>query len=119
MEQKIPRIDEIDIKRIVKRDFSQEEREVMESILKGYKSDSEAGKNRMYAAILKLSNGNLGTLKKLVEKANFDYRDIIALAEYPNYSKYAFNDRLSKQEKRKLIEEDWLQYSRWFDHSNE
>lgn len=113
MEQKIPKIDDSDIKRIVKRDFSQVEFNEIESILKMYESDSEAGKNRIYASILKLSNGNVEIIKGLVEKANYDYRDIIALSEYPNYSKHAFDNTLSEEKKRQLMDDDWFQYEQW------
>lgn len=113
MEQKIPKIDETVIKRLIKREYPQEESDVIESILKKYKSETEAGQNRIYASLLKLSGRNLEALKKLVEKANYDYRDIIALSEYPNYSKRAFDNTLSEKEKRQLIDSDWFQYEHW------
>ena len=87
MEQKIPKISDNDIKRIIKRDFPQSELTEIENILQIYKSKSKEGRNRIYASLLKLSDGNLELLKKLVEKANNDFRDIIAMSEYPNYQK--------------------------------
>jgi len=113
MEQKIPSISDSDVKRIVKRDFPQSEFIEIKDILKTYKSENEKGKNRIYASILKLSNGNVELVKKYIEKANTDYRDVIALSEYPNYSEHAFEDELSVKKKKQLINDDWTQYEAW------
>ena len=113
MEQRIPDISDGDVKRISKRDFPQLELPAIESILKEYKSESKKGRNRIYAAVLKLSNGNIELMKKYIEKANKDFRDVIALSEYPNYSKYAFDNSLNEEKKKQLINEDWIQYETW------
>jgi len=113
MEQKVPKISDNDINRIIKRDYPQSEFTRIESILKMYKSNSEEGKNRIYAAILKLSEGNVELIKNFVEKANYDFRDIIALSEYPNYSRYAFDNNLTEQKRKQLIDDDWFQYENW------
>jgi hypothetical protein len=115
MEQKTPEISNSDIKRIIKRDFSQSEFVETENILQLYKSESESGRNRVFASILKLSNGDLELLKKFVEKAKYDFRDIISLSEYPSYTEHAFGNDLSEQKKKQLIEDDWSQYKYWFD----
>jgi len=47
------------------------------------------------------------------EDANFDYRDIITLSEYPSYSKYAFETQLSAERKIQLINAEWKQYENW------
>ncbi|MDA9317121.1 hypothetical protein N9Q58_04315 [Polaribacter sp.] len=113
MEQKIPNIKDAVIKRIVEREFSSVKFTKIEGILKRYQSRNSKGMNRIYAAILKLSNGNIELIKKYVEQANSDYRDIIALAEYPNYSKYDFDENLSKEKEKQLIDSDWKQYEIW------
>jgi len=114
MEQKIPNVSDSDIERIIKRDFPQFEFSVIESILKMYVSTSKKGRNRIYAAILKLSDGNVELMKKHAEKAIDDFRDIIALSEYPNYSGYGFDDdNLSEEKKEQLINDDWMQYEAW------
>jgi hypothetical protein len=113
MEQKIPKISDNDIKRIANRDFSQLDFSIIESLLKVYKSESNKGKNRVYASILKLSGGNIELIKKYVDKANNDYRDVIALSEYPNYSQHVFEDDLSDEKKKQLIKDDWTQYEAW------
>lgn len=113
MEQMIPNINDADIKRIVRRDFPQLEFIDVENILASYKPESEKGRNRVYASILKLSEGNIDLLKKYVEKANNDYRDIIAVSEYPNYSEHAFENNLPDRKRKQLINDDWMQYQAW------
>ena len=113
MEQRVPNISDADIKRIVRRDFPHLEFNEIESVLGVYKSENKKGRNRVLASILKLSGGNIGLLKKYVEKANDDYRDIIALSEYPNYSEHAFQDDLPDKKKKQLSNDDWMQYQAW------
>jgi hypothetical protein len=113
MEQQVPNINDDDIKQIIDRDFPQLEFTAVLKILMEYKSESAKGYNRVYASILKLSDGNIELVQKYVEKAKWDYRDVIALAEYPNYSKYAFDDGLTYEKKVILIKDDWIQYERW------
>jgi hypothetical protein len=113
MEQKSPNIRDKDIQRIVRRDFPQLTFTEVEDMLKMYKSESKKGKNRVYASILKLSDGKIELIKKYVEKANTDYRDVIALSEYPNYLEHAFEDELPVEKKKQLIDDDWKQYEAW------
>lgn len=113
MGQKIPRIYDATIKRIADRDFPLIKFIEIENILKMYKSESCKGANRIYASILKLSRGNIELVKKYVEKANNDYRDIIALAEYPNFLKHIFDENLSEEQRKQLINNDWEQYETW------
>ena len=112
MEQFIPNIKDADIQRIVEREFPQSKFVDIETILKMYVSETEKGKNRVYASVLKLSEGNIDLLKKYTDKAIIDYRDVISLAEYPDYSKSAFEDLLENEEEQ-LINDDWAQYQDW------
>lgn len=113
MEQIVPNITELDIKRIIKRDFPKMEFEDINDILKKYNSENSKSSNRVYASILKLSNSNITLLKKYVDEANYDYRDIISMAEYPNYSEHAFEDDLAMELEKRLINDDWIQYESW------
>lgn len=113
MDQKVPNISDADIKRIIERDFPKTLRKEIESILETYKAESVGGRNRVYASILKLSGGNVELLKNNIEKANKDYRDIIALAEYPSYSEHAFEHNLPSGRKEQFIIDDWTQYEEW------
>lgn len=64
-------------------------------------------------AIIKLSKGDFNLLQLYVEKAKTDFRDLIAKAEYPNYSRTFLDESLTFEEKKKLVEEDWEQYQAW------
>ena len=114
MEQKIPNIEYCDIERIIKRDYCHSNINEVRSLLCLYNSESEKGKNRVYASVLKLANGDIDMLKQYIHRACEDFRDIIALSEYPNYSEFIFDDSLSKKEKKRLILKDWEQYKLWF-----
>ena len=114
MEQKIPVVSDSDIKRIIKRDYPNVEGSFVLALLSKYKSESKKGKNRIFASILKLAEGKTELIEKYVEKANEDYRDILALSEYPHYSKYAFEDDLSSEREKELNDKDWEQYQKWF-----
>ena len=78
MTQKAPNITDADIERIIQRDFSQIDLETVENILSNYKTDSARERDRVYASALKLSAGDIDLLKTYIDRANMDYRDIIA-----------------------------------------
>ena len=115
MNQKIHNIKNKDIERLIKREFPNKSISEIEFILRQYASESKRGRNRVYASILKLSNGNIEELIKNVELANKDFRDIISTAEYPNYLEDAFKNDLTKEKEKQLIEEDWKQFKKWID----
>jgi len=75
-------------------------------------SDSQAGKNRISADILKLSDKNINTLDRLIEKSNYDSRDIIMLAEYPRCAKIGFGE-LDKSLMKQIFINDFIEYSKW------
>jgi hypothetical protein len=89
-------------------------------ILDKYGSEQweEAGE-RVHLAILKLSKGSLDPLKELIKLAKLDPRDVIAHAEYPEFSKLGFSgvDKLSASERAALIERDRRQYEQWLFNS--
>lgn len=70
-------------------------------ILDAYgKEDYEREKKRVQLAILKLCEGDLEKLKKMVEWAKVDYRDVFCPAEYPKQSSRGFVgwEKLTKKE---------------------
>ena len=75
-------------------------------------SDSQAGKNRISADILKLSDKNINALDGLIEKSNYDSRDIIMLAEYPRCAKIGFGE-LDKSLMKQIFINDFIEYSKW------
>lgn len=113
MKQRIPNISLTDIQRVISRDFTKDDQGVVIRILEEYKSETHKGQYRVWAAILKLANGQVDKVSMYVEKAQKDFRDILSLAEYPLYSKHIFNDDLSDDKKNKLIKNDWKNYQDW------
>ena len=90
--QPTPSIDSKEISKIIRSDFT-DQIEYVKSKLNRIESDSPKGKNRICAAILKLADGNLEKLDPIIDKANFDYRDIVSAAEYPRCSRFDFEER--------------------------
>ena len=86
------------------------------AVLKGYE-DSVSGRRecpRVQLAALKLANGDLAALRKHINTAVQDFRDVVALAEYPEYSKQAFHVRkFPSAEQQRIIDSDWKQYKDW------
>jgi len=78
-------------------------------------SNTSAGKNRISACILKLANQDLIALDDLIEKANFDSRDIIKGAEYPRCAKIGFSE-LDKGLMKQIYIDDFIEYSNWLNH---
>ena len=110
-EQPIPKISNRILEEIIERDFGKNSTEV-KTKLKQVKSDTESGKNRISAAILKLANGSINDIENFIELANADFRDVISQAEYPRCSELEFED-LEKPEIRKIYLEDWEEYTKW------
>jgi hypothetical protein len=71
-------------------------------------------KPRVIMACLKNAGGNFEKLKGELANAGGWWREIIGEAEYPNYTKKMFRiDRLSADEKERIIEKDKTQYLAW------
>jgi hypothetical protein len=112
MEQKVAKVNNEDIKRIIERDFPVNETDKVINILSKYKSETEKGRNRVHAAILKIANCNAEKIEKYVEVAIVDSRDVLSMAEYPNYTKF-YRNGISDKEKSQLFNDDWKQYNEW------
>jgi len=77
-------------------------------------SASENEPERVRLAILKLAGSDLLELKRMVEGAKEDYRDIIAWAEYPRQIRMQIGNRkLNDIEKMKIEKEDLSEYDSW------
>lgn len=109
--QPVPKITESILEKIIERDFKGNSTEVKTKLEK-VKSETESGKKRISAAILKLANGNLKAVENFIEVANIDLRDIISQAEYPRCSKLGF-EAMENPEIRKVYLEDWEEYTEW------
>ena len=114
MDQPIAKIADKDIERIIVRDYGGKSDEVLK-YLNEYVSENE--KFRVWAALLKISNGSISELRKNILLANVDYRDVLAEAEYPVYTKKVGFDsnKFSKSELEKIIKSDFEQYKEWLE----
>ena len=113
--QPIPKVSNDDVKRIVNRDYPQNLYFTIMGILEEYGSESwQREEYRVRLAALKLAHGDIEELKRFIGADKKDYRDVIAPAEYPSYSK----NRLGAEEedndvRQKIIQKDWEQYTNW------
>ena len=85
-------------------------------ILNEYGTKSfERGRQRVQLAILKLSDGEIDELPKLVKMAKRDYRDVLAYAEYPEQMRLGFVGMrgLSPKEREAMKRRDVKQYRKW------
>ena len=111
MPQYTPEVTEADIERIVRRDYPPEfHDEIHEKI----RAVDMVEKTRVVVACLKAGKGDMNTLRGNLANASGWWREIISEAEYPFYSKVWFHDdRLSPEEKDRIMEKDKAQYLAW------
>ena len=109
--QPVPKITESILEKIIERDFKGNSKEVKAKLEK-VESDTESGKKRISASILKLANGNLKAVENFIEVANIDFRDVISQAEYPRCSKFGF-EIVNEPGVWKIYLEDWKEYTEW------
>lgn len=115
MNQPIPAVNEIDVIRIVKRDYSTAQFDTVMTILDEYGTeDWQRGVNRVRLAVLKLAGGDIQALRREIDVAKRDYRDVLAYAEYPEYMKKVSPfANITELERKKIILADWMQYQSW------
>jgi hypothetical protein len=109
--QPVAKISDTLLTSIVIRDFKQNA-DIVRQKLKSVNSDTEKGKNRISANILKLADKDINALDGLIEKANNDSRDIILWAEYPRCSKIGFSE-LDRKSMKQIYIDDFIEYSDW------
>ena len=112
--QPIPDVTEKDVERIVIRDYGQA---LLIDVLKtlgeyGSRPGTRPGSARVHLAILKVADGNLDKLAEIVEVAISDFRDVVSMAEYPNFTYRYGTDTMDRQQ---AIDDDWKQYREWLD----
>ena len=112
--QRTPDVTGADVERIVLRDFPSGSLRALE-ILNQYGAEEwHREPDRVRLAALKLAAGSIDALRSAVETAKRDYRDVVALAEYPEYSRSMSPSRaVARAERERIIAADWRQYSEW------
>jgi hypothetical protein len=107
----VARVSDKTIERLLLREFGNHACEAEEKFLR-VKCDTPGGRNRISAAILKLSNGDLDKIDHYIDLCNLDFRDVVAPAEYPRYTAVAFNE-IPRWKQRQFYLADWKEYSYW------
>src|SRR5262245_22483965 len=115
MSQYVPSVSDQDVERIVRRDYPAE---LHVDIHRMIRDVEVREKPRVILACLKNANGKLEKLQGELANASGWWREIIGEAEYPNYTKKMFRiERLSADEKERIIERDKNQYLQWLHRS--
>jgi hypothetical protein len=104
-----------DIERVVRRDFAETEVDAALAILAEYGPQAwHREPARVRLAALKLANGSLEGLRRAVDRAKLDYRDVLAPAEYPKFTEFGLRARrLRSRVQQQIFSDDWQQYERW------
>lgn len=115
MNQPIPSVTVEDVERIVRRDFPADAFDKVMAMLAEYGTLAwQREPVRVRLAALKLAKGKISELRRHVELAKVDYRDVLAPAEYPNYLlKGPDVERMPEVRRNQVIEDDWNQYTAW------
>src|SRR5262249_27214176 len=94
--------------------FPEDKAEEVLAILDQYGTESyERERERVQIAILKLANGNLEELLRLIQVAKRDYRDVLAWAEYPEAMRRDTWSIEDARERERIRERDLRQYVEW------
>jgi hypothetical protein len=110
--QPVPKVTKKHVERIVHRDFPAEQFADVMAILGEYgKENWQPEVERVQLDVLKLANGKMDVLRKRIEDAKSDYRDVISWAEYPNCRWDTSN--LPAEEQKQIYAKDWKQYLDW------
>ena len=112
MQQPVPNVSRADVERIVSREYPIPERGRALAILDEYQSEG-GDPSRVQLAVLKLAAGDVAALRRGIETAKRDYRDVLACAEYPRYSREIGFDDVPESVRQAVIDEDWRQYETW------
>jgi len=115
MNQPVPDVSEDDVRRIAARYFGEAKLPQVLSVLDefGKQEWNEPANPRVRLAILKLADGDLEALSKHTAVAIQDFRDVLAWAEYPKWSKEIGFDKVPRRVEQKAIKADWQQYCEW------
>jgi hypothetical protein len=110
-EQPVAKISNAELEFLIERDFSNNI-DLIKQKLNKIQSNSQDGKKRIGAAVLKLANSDLNKIDYLINKANEDFRDVVSEAEYPRASIYGFEEPNEKELKTYYLN-DWSEYMEW------
>ena len=114
MERRIPEVSLKDVQRVIERDFGSSQHERVMSVLLGFEGVvHEHVRARVLLSVLKMADGDIEKVEKYVLLALKDYRDVLAMAEYPGWAREDGIEPLDEATEQEVIREDWLQYIDW------
>jgi hypothetical protein len=114
--QPTPAVTAADVERIVRRDFPADRVAEVFAMLDEYGTEKwHLEPHRVRVAALKLAAGSIERLRREIEGAKCDWRDVLSAAEYPGYSRRVSRARSLPADKvQRIINADWKQYQDWF-----
>lgn len=114
--QPTPTVTNADVERVARRDFPAGRVSEVLAILDEYGKESWHREiHRVRVAALKLAAGSIERLRYEIEGAKCDYRDVLAGAEYPGYTRRVPGPGMVlADEEQRIIDADWKQYHDWF-----
>ncbi len=119
VQQPVPKVSDEDVRRIALRDFGEGNVALALSIVEEFGKQSwNKPSPRVRLAILKLADGDLDQLLDATQTAIEDYRDVLAWAEYPRYSREIGFGDVPDSVKQGVIDDDWRQYHEWFERKS-
>jgi hypothetical protein len=115
LEQPVSKGTQEDVERIVRRDFLPSEVDAAFALLNAYETTPfKERPARVRLAALKCAEGDLEKLKRELEGARLDYRNVLIDAEYPiNYRLTMKTKKPSADEYDESIRQDWRNYNEW------
>ena len=113
--QPTPEVKQENVERIIRRDYPQSQFDTVMGVLGGYGTERwEREIFRVQLAALKVANRNLEALRRHIETAKRDYRDVLVVAEYPEYWRRTSSGLVVAGRKReRIVDSDWDQYETW------
>lgn len=119
MNQPIPHVRAEDIERLVARDFRPEDVAAARAVLAQYgMKDWHREHMRVRAAALKMAAGSVERLQQAITQADRDYRDVLAYAEYPSYTKTISPSERDDSKRQSALSDDCDQYRAWFERTH-
>jgi len=93
-----------------------EEREKARKLLEGYGAEEfHREASRVRVAVLKLAGRDLERIEYYTGHACIDYRDVLAMAEYPEQLRHSFPEKTDPEGYARIMENDRRQYEMWIE----
>ena len=112
--QAIPSVSMDDVERVLARDFPDARAGMARALLAEYgRRPWHREPVRVWPAVLKIADGRLDRLRRAIDMADEDYRDVLSAAEYPQYASRVSPTARTSPAIDAITEEDARQYADW------